>query len=203
MSIEESLGRCAVGTGLAGVACVAAGGTGGLGAAACGLSVMSASIECYSAGREAWEYYEKNYPEKAREILENERQQDENATPDERLDPSADGDWGWNQFFEAGAQHLVVYSEAIRIFSQERGAWPPVAANRLLGFKWIASVQSGTFEENRDALVNICQSWQAWYDEAKPLKFSTPDDATSVAAMLNSARKFFVLQGRFKAMVFQ
>lgn len=208
MSIEESLAQCVLGTGLAGVACLGAAGTGGLGAAACGLSVASAAVDCYSAGKDTWEWYEKNYPEEAREILEREREErerEEREVPDstELIDESVFDDDSWNSIYQAGIDHLAGYSSGAALYAKIGDSFFPIpnklastASSRRL------RVAASTKEEARDALLSVHESWRAWLGKVQNVHFTTLDQANMLTGMIRNVRKFTAMRHFLKTMTF-
>lgn len=208
MSIEESLAKCVVGTGLAGVACIGAFGTGGLGAAACGLSVGSAAIDCYGAGKDTWEWYEKNYPQEAKEIIEREREEREREErealdPSSIIDPHAADDDAWNSVYQAGIDHLSAYSSAVEIYAKIGDSLISVPRSlRFATTKVKNRAGERSKEQARDALVGVQQSWLAWLDDVEKARFTTIDQAAKLTAMIGSVKKFTAMRHYLKGMKF-
>lgn len=208
MSIEESLAQCVLGTGLAGVACLGAAGTGGLGAAACGLSVASAAVDCYGAGKDAWEWYEKNHPEEAREILEREREErerEEREVPDsaEFIDENASDDDSWNSIYQAGIDHLAGYSSGAALYAKIGESFFPVSQKFAhLGSNQRNRLAANTKEQARDALLGVNQSWLDWLGKVKAARFTTLDQANMLTGMIRNVRKFTAMRHYLKRMTF-
>lgn len=101
MSLETALGHCALSTVQAGLACGFAAETGGLGAMLCATAVGDAALDCFDAGKEAAEAYEKNFPDQLPEPPP------ATETPPEMcIDPAASNDASWNEFYVTGAVYL-------------------------------------------------------------------------------------------------
>jgi hypothetical protein len=211
MSLEESLAKCAIGTGLAGVACVGAAGTGGLGAAACALSVGAAAVECYGAGKEAWQTYEREHPEEAKEILEREREEREREEKEEAkeehfFESTSNSDDAWNSVYQAGIDNLVDYSRGVELFARVGPVVFPV--QRRLSSLTPSALRVGDPRDAvrqakaRDELVGICQAWVAWRESVKGVRFNSHEHSATLANLINEVTKFTALRHQIKSMEF-
>lgn len=202
MSLEASIASCVVETGLAGLACFGAAETGGLAAATCVGTVAEASISCYEAGKETSEWLQENYPEAYKEPLEIEIIKD--TEPNQCLDPNADDNKSWNEFYKVGSEQLTIKD------SQEKF----IPNNLIINFKNMNLLtEDFVFFKDENSkltlelsvlkeLLLLHEKWSNWYKIVSNLKFSSLDSCILFVNMLNKTLEFINQGNRFKKLDF-
>lgn len=195
MSVETEVAMCVLSTAGAGVACMAAMGTGGLGAAGCAIGIGMASVECYEAGQALAESEIDDRPDFIQMPPP-----PEPIDPQGMLDPGANRDASWNLLYEAGARHLAIYNRSVSLTVSSR------SINKGFTYQAFPSALFGVRSPPIDkatkkaTLVKLTDDWEKWIDEVRRIRFPTPADVDLVLPSLEAANKFVALRPVFNAM---
>jgi hypothetical protein len=195
MSLESALGHCLLSTVEAGLACTVAAETGGLGAALCATAVSGAALDCYDAGKETAEWFEQNYPQE----LPDPPPADE-TEPGMCIDPAANNDLSWNEFYAAGAIYLSRNANPNRLARLGFPGRLLLVMNANTRLRLTADSPPPNLEQARDSLVQLCADWQNWVNHVRSFRFTDLSNAKLFAAALNDGKRFAALAETFKAM---